>query len=141
MNEHYIIPATSRLIRRKITVSISSSSNRSTQQQGQTQKTTESMTLMSAAAPAGKWPDAPEAFRKTKAALGVQLADELFTGFGLRAEASEDCIDVFADGFVFRLFLSSDRYSSCQCSIENDKLTWLLPSRAWCACGATSKSH
>lgn len=45
-----------------------------------------------------------------KAALGIQLAEELFTGFGLRAEASEDCIDVFTDGFVFRLFLYSDRW-------------------------------
>ena len=96
---------------------------------------------MSAAAPAGKWPDAPEAFRKTKAALGVQLADELFMGFGLRAEAAEDCIDVFADGFVFRLFLSSDRYCPRWCSTDNIKIARMVVAlkRMVCACGATSK--
>ena len=44
-----------------------------------------------------------------KAALGVQLAEMLFTGFGLRADASEDYVDVFTDGFVIRLYLASDR--------------------------------
>ena len=50
-----------------------------------------------------------EAFRKTKAALGVQLAEELFTGFGLRVQASEECVDVFVDGFAIRLYLHSQR--------------------------------
>lgn len=44
-----------------------------------------------------------------KAALGVQLAEELFTGFGIRVDASEEYLDAFADGFVFRLFLCSER--------------------------------
>ena len=43
-----------------------------------------------------------------KAALGVQLAEELFSAFGLRAEASEECVDVFLDGYAFRLFLFSE---------------------------------
>jgi hypothetical protein len=46
-----------------------------------------------------------------KAALGVQLAEELFTGFGLRGQASQDCIDVFIDGFAIRLYLHSQRYT------------------------------
>jgi len=50
-----------------------------------------------------------EAFRKMKAALGVQMAEELFTGFGLRGQASEECVDVFVDGFAIRLFLHSQR--------------------------------
>lgn len=44
-----------------------------------------------------------------KAALGVQMAEELFTGFGLRGQASEECVDVFVDGFAIRLFLHSQR--------------------------------
>ncbi|CAL8472362.1 g11905 [Coccomyxa elongata] len=57
----------------------------------------------------GRWPDHPEAFLKAKAAMGCQLADELATGFGLRTSASQSCVDVFAEGYAFRLFLSSDR--------------------------------
>ena len=58
----------------------------------------------------GRWPEATQAFKKMKAALGVQLAEELFTGFGIRADATEEYIDTFTDGFVFRLYLCSDRY-------------------------------
>ncbi|DBB01879.1 TPA: hypothetical protein ACH3X1_000480 [Trebouxia sp. C0004] len=57
----------------------------------------------------GKWADDPEAFRKMKAALGVQLAQVLETSFGLDAEASEDYVDVLTDGFAIRLFLFSNR--------------------------------
>lgn len=44
--------------------------------------------------------------------MGCQLADELATGFGLRTSASQSCVDVFAEGYAFRLFLSSDRLGS-----------------------------
>ena len=57
----------------------------------------------------GKWPDHPRAYAKAKAAMGCQLADELASGFGLHASASEHCIDVLADGFAFRIFLTSER--------------------------------
>lgn len=60
---------------------------------------------------AGKWADDPEAFRKMKAALGVQLAQALESSFGLDARASEDYIDVLTDGFAVRLFLFSNRYT------------------------------
>ena len=58
---------------------------------------------------AGKWPDHPEAHAKAKAAMGCQLANELVTGFGLHASASEHCVDILADGFAFRVFLASER--------------------------------
>ena len=45
--------------------------------------------------------------------MGCQLADELASGFGLHAHASEHCIDVLADGFAFRIFLASERYMPC----------------------------
>lgn len=45
--------------------------------------------------------------------MGCQLADELASGFGLHANASEHCIDVLADGFAFRIFLASERYVTC----------------------------
>lgn len=59
--------------------------------------------------PAGRWPAEEAAFRKTKAALGCQLAEALASSFGAAASASEDCIDVLSDGFAFRLFLWSTR--------------------------------
>ena len=42
--------------------------------------------------------------------MGCQLADELASGFGMRASASQHCVDVFAEGYAFRLYLSSDRW-------------------------------
>lgn len=44
-----------------------------------------------------------------KAALGVQLAAALASGYGLHASAAEECVDVLADGFAFRLVLYSGR--------------------------------
>ena len=60
----------------------------------------------------GKWADDPEAFRKMKAALGVQLAQALESSFGLDVEASEDYVDVLTDGFAIRLFLFSNRFAA-----------------------------
>lgn len=57
----------------------------------------------------GRWPAEEAAFRKVKAALGCQLAEALCSSFGMAASASEDCVDVLADGFAFRLFLWSTR--------------------------------
>ena len=58
---------------------------------------------------AGRWPADQAAYLKTKAALGCQLADAMAASFSLPALASEDGIDVLADGFAFRLFLWSPR--------------------------------
>ena len=45
--------------------------------------------------------------------MGCQLADELASGFGLHASASEQCVDVLAEGFAFRIFLASERCVVC----------------------------
>jgi len=57
----------------------------------------------------GKWPDAPVAYAKMKAALGVQLAQTLKSSYGMDAIASEHCVDVLMDGFAYRLMLYSER--------------------------------
>ena len=59
---------------------------------------------------AGKWPDDLQAYKVTKAAMGVQLADTLQSSHGLHARAGMDCIDILADGFAFRLLLHSSRW-------------------------------
>ena len=62
-----------------------------------------------------------------KAAMGVQTAEELFTSFGLRAEASEQCVGVFTDGFVFRLFLFSERCTPILKSLPYHSMFTALP--------------
>jgi len=62
----------------------------------------------------GRWPDGPAAFAKMKAALGVQLADTLHSGFGIPASAAEDYVDVLYDGFAFRLVLHTERDGAMQ---------------------------
>ncbi len=57
----------------------------------------------------GRWPDAVAAYSKMKSAIGVQLALSLLSTFGIHAFASDDCVDVFYEGFIFRLLLYSDR--------------------------------
>jgi U3 small nucleolar RNA-associated protein 22 len=57
----------------------------------------------------GKWPDGPAAFAKMKAAVGVQLAQTLHSGFGIEAAAAEDYVDILTDGFAFRLILHTER--------------------------------
>lgn len=42
--------------------------------------------------------------------MGLQLAEELASGFGIKSSATEDFLDVFTAGFAFRLFLHSTRY-------------------------------
>jgi U3 small nucleolar RNA-associated protein 22 len=57
----------------------------------------------------GKWPDGPAAFDKMKAAVGVQLAQTLYSSFGIEAAAAEDFVDILSDGFAFRLILHTER--------------------------------
>ncbi|GFR51741.1 hypothetical protein Agub_g14187 [Astrephomene gubernaculifera] len=57
----------------------------------------------------GRWPDDPVAFRKMKAALGLQLAASLASSYGHHVSASEEAVDVLLDGFAFRLVLYSGR--------------------------------
>ena len=58
---------------------------------------------------AGKWPASAAALCKARAALGVQLALALEKGHGLMCRASERFVDIFADGFAFRVHLYCSR--------------------------------
>lgn len=64
---------------------------------------------------AGRWPKHAEAYRRTKAALGLQLAEELAGSFGTCCAASQDFVDAFAGGFAFRLHLHSTRSAIVVC--------------------------
>jgi len=58
---------------------------------------------------AGKMPLNPEAFAKTKAALGVQLASTLASASGAHVTATEEALEVLWQGFAFKLILYLDR--------------------------------
>lgn len=63
----------------------------------------------------GKWPESVAAFLKTKAAMGVQLARALEASYGLEARAAEGgYVDVFSEGFAFRLLLATERDAAMQ---------------------------
>lgn len=51
----------------------------------------------------------PEAFAKTKAALGVQLASTLSSASGAHVTATEEALEVLWQGFGFKLILYLDR--------------------------------
>ncbi|CAL1685523.1 unnamed protein product [Lasius platythorax] len=51
----------------------------------------------------GKWPEELEAIRKTKAAFHIQIAECLRKQHQLKAQANPSYINVYQDGFVFRL--------------------------------------
>lgn len=51
----------------------------------------------------GKWPEELEAIRKTKAAFHIQIAECLRKQYQLKAQANPSYINVYQDGFVFRL--------------------------------------
>eukprot|EP00884_Botryococcus_braunii_P010162 jgi/Botrbrau1/19147/Bobra.0077s0059.1 len=57
----------------------------------------------------GKWPDDASHFQKVKSGFCVHLAQLLRDKFGIRADASEPFVDVFFEGFVFRIHLHSER--------------------------------
>ncbi|WIA14624.1 hypothetical protein OEZ85_003130 [Tetradesmus obliquus] len=57
----------------------------------------------------GRMPSDAAAFAKTKAALGVQLADALAAACGAHATATEDAVEVLWQGFAFKLLLFMDR--------------------------------
>lgn len=56
----------------------------------------------------------PEAFAKTKAALGVQLASTLSAASGAHVTATEEALEVLWQGFAFKLILYLDRSVSCR---------------------------
>jgi U3 small nucleolar RNA-associated protein 22 len=46
-----------------------------------------------------------------KAAVGCQLAAALAAAAGFTVSPSEEAVDVFVDGFAFRLLLFTDRWA------------------------------
>lgn len=71
----------------------------------------------------GKWPDGPAAYQKMKAAIGVQLAQALKSSYGVDANAAETFIDVFLNGFAYRLILYSER-DILQLKKRSDSVAW-----------------
>ncbi|XP_066597044.1 nucleolar protein 6 isoform X2 [Prorops nasuta] len=57
----------------------------------------------------GKWPENLEAIKQTKAAFHIQIAKCLRVQCGLRAQGNYDYIDVFKNGFVFRLRIAHQK--------------------------------
>jgi U3 small nucleolar RNA-associated protein 22 len=55
-------------------------------------------------------PSDAAAFAKTKAALGVQLANALAAACGAHATATEEAVEVLWQGFAFKLLLFMDRW-------------------------------
>ncbi|XP_013410468.1 nucleolar protein 6 [Lingula anatina] len=53
----------------------------------------------------GKWPEDAEAIRRLKAAFHIQLANLLKKQHSMTSYANVDHVDVFKDGFVFRITL------------------------------------
>ncbi|KAI1288455.1 Nucleolar protein 6 [Halotydeus destructor] len=54
----------------------------------------------------GKWPDKVDALRRVKAALVVELAKQLTTKFAFPCKVAVGHVDVFSEGFLFRLTLA-----------------------------------
>ncbi|KAF5838727.1 Nrap protein [Dunaliella salina] len=78
----------------------------------------------------GRWPSNPQAFKKMKAALGLQLAEALEKSYGLITQTSEDAVDVFVDGFAFRLTLYSGRDEALMARLASDMLSRPAPNAA-----------
>lgn len=61
----------------------------------------------------GKWPDELEAFRKTKADFYIQVAECLRKQYSLVVNANYSHVDVYKEGFVFRLRIAHQKEISC----------------------------
>jgi U3 small nucleolar RNA-associated protein 22 len=59
-----------------------------------------------------------------KAALGLQLAAKLQSEFGHFVSASEEAVDVLAEGFVFRLVLYSGRDEAMLAKAAAAQVSW-----------------
>ncbi|EFN61369.1 Nucleolar protein 6 [Camponotus floridanus] len=68
----------------------------------------------------GKWPEELEAFRKTKAAFHIQIAECLRKQYQLKAQANPSYIDVYQDGFVFRLRVAHQKEIALLKQIKED---------------------
>ncbi|KZC04307.1 Nucleolar protein 6 [Dufourea novaeangliae] len=69
----------------------------------------------------GKWPDDLEAFRKTKGAFHIQIAECLRKQYGLVVNANYSYIDVYKEGYVFRVRIAHQKeISSLKQQITED---------------------
>lgn len=56
----------------------------------------------------GRWPSDKAAFEKTRAAFAIAIAKELGSAFGTHCSASEEAVDVFFEGFAFRMRVTTE---------------------------------
>lgn len=68
----------------------------------------------------GKWPEELEAIRKTKAAFHIQIAECLRKQYQLKAQANPSYIDVYQDGFVFRLRVAHQKEIALMKQVKED---------------------
>ncbi|EGI57170.1 Nucleolar protein 6 [Acromyrmex echinatior] len=68
----------------------------------------------------GKWPEELEAIRKTKAAFYIQIAECLRTQHALTVQANPSYIDVYQNGFVFRLRVAHQKEIALMKQVKED---------------------
>ncbi|RLU24256.1 hypothetical protein DMN91_004467 [Ooceraea biroi] len=71
----------------------------------------------------GKWPEELEAIRRTKTAFHIQIAECLREQHQLKAQAYPSHIDVYQDGFVFRLRIAHQKEIALLKEIKEDGVT------------------
>ncbi|XP_012528322.1 nucleolar protein 6 [Monomorium pharaonis] len=68
----------------------------------------------------GKWPEELKAIRKTKAAFYIQIAECLRAQHDVTVQANPSCVDVYQDGFVFRLRIAHQKEIALMKQINED---------------------
>lgn len=68
----------------------------------------------------GKWPEELEAIRKTKAAFHIQIAECLRTQYESAVQANPSYVDVYQDGFVFRLRVAHQKEIALMKQVKED---------------------
>ncbi|KAL6436886.1 hypothetical protein ACFW04_004922 [Cataglyphis niger] len=68
----------------------------------------------------GKWPEELEAMRKTKAAFHIQIAECLRKQYQLKSQANPSYVDVYQDGFVFRLRVAHQKEIALMKQVKED---------------------
>ncbi|XP_018401182.1 PREDICTED: nucleolar protein 6 [Cyphomyrmex costatus] len=68
----------------------------------------------------GKWPEELEAIKKTKAAFHIQIAECLRTQHSLTVQANPSYVDVYQNGFVFRLRVAHQKEIALMKQVKED---------------------
>ncbi|XP_011868137.1 PREDICTED: nucleolar protein 6 [Vollenhovia emeryi] len=68
----------------------------------------------------GKWPEELEAIKKTKAAFHIQIAECLRTQHEMKVQASSSYVDVYQNGFVFRLRVALQKEIALMKQVKED---------------------